>query len=189
MLSDSQIERYSRQIVLPEIGGRGQQRLLASAVSIDGGGEAALVCARYLAGAGVGRLALGDASARSALLAEARNPDCRVVTELDGSADVWIVVGDCPRELPVDAVILWGCVDGATVSRVHVPPGQACAPCLGDFARGRGQHGVGAHILGTLLALEALRALVGLADTTAPSVLSIDLDRARTTTLPFPRCR
>ena len=53
MLSDAQIDRYSRQIVLSEIGGRGQERLLCAEVAIHGGGDAALVCATYLAGAGV----------------------------------------------------------------------------------------------------------------------------------------
>ena len=40
-LTDAQIERYSRQILLPEIGGRGQARLLAAHVVLAGAGEAA----------------------------------------------------------------------------------------------------------------------------------------------------
>lgn len=55
-LTDAQIERYSRQIILPQVGGRGQQRLLASTVSLIGQGPLAETAAAYLAAAGVGTL-------------------------------------------------------------------------------------------------------------------------------------
>jgi hypothetical protein len=42
MLSDAQIERWARQIVLPEVGGRGQARLLASRAGVVG--DRALGC-------------------------------------------------------------------------------------------------------------------------------------------------
>jgi len=57
-LGDEQIERYSRQILLREVGGRGQERLIASSAAIVGDGSLAYLCALYLAGAGVGRLGL-----------------------------------------------------------------------------------------------------------------------------------
>lgn len=57
-LTDAQIERYSRQIILPQVGGRGQQRLLQATVSLIGRGPLAENAALYLAAAGVGRLEL-----------------------------------------------------------------------------------------------------------------------------------
>ncbi|TMA45273.1 MAG: hypothetical protein E6J81_13035, partial [Deltaproteobacteria bacterium] len=57
-LTDAQIERYSRQILLPEIGGRGQARLLAAHVVLAGAGEAATAAAVLLGRAGVGALDL-----------------------------------------------------------------------------------------------------------------------------------
>lgn len=60
MLRDDQVRRYARHILLPEVGGRGQERLLAAAVAVEvGPGRAAEVAAlTYLAAAGIGRLAV-----------------------------------------------------------------------------------------------------------------------------------
>ena len=57
---EDQIERYSRQIILPEVGGAGQKKLLSAKVLIIGCGGLGSPCAYYLAGAGVGRLGLVD---------------------------------------------------------------------------------------------------------------------------------
>lgn len=54
------MERYARQIMLPEIGEAGQQRLADSSVLIVGLGGLGSPVARYLAGAGVGRIGLCD---------------------------------------------------------------------------------------------------------------------------------
>lgn len=59
-LRDDQIERYSRQIILPNIGGKGQERLLKAKVLIIGAGGLGSPCALYLASAGVGTLGLVD---------------------------------------------------------------------------------------------------------------------------------
>lgn len=58
--SDEELERYSRQIILQEVGIEGQERLLNSSVLIVGLGGLGSVAALYLAAAGVGRLGLAD---------------------------------------------------------------------------------------------------------------------------------
>jgi molybdopterin/thiamine biosynthesis adenylyltransferase len=61
-LRDDQIRRYSRHLLLPELGGLAQNRLAAGAVAIarlDAAGQAA---ALYLAAAGVGRIVVADGS-------------------------------------------------------------------------------------------------------------------------------
>ncbi|MBI3078400.1 MAG: molybdopterin-synthase adenylyltransferase MoeB [Deltaproteobacteria bacterium] len=100
--TEEQIRRYSRHIILPEVGGKGQERLLASRALLIGAGGLGSPAAYYLAAAGVGTLGIVDfddvdlsnlqrqilhrtddvgrpkvESAREAL--QALNPDVRVI--------------------------------------------------------------------------------------------------------------
>src|SRR5512146_2549407 len=59
-MNEQQIERYSRNIILKEVGGKGQVRLLASKVLIVGAGGLGAPAALYLAAAGVGTIGLVD---------------------------------------------------------------------------------------------------------------------------------
>ena len=58
--SEDQILRYSRQIILPGIGGKGQRKLAEAKVFIMGAGGLGSPAALYLAAAGVGTLGLAD---------------------------------------------------------------------------------------------------------------------------------
>ncbi len=60
-MNDDQLLRYSRHILLPEIGVEGQERLLASHALVVGAGGLGSPAAMYLAAAGVGRITLCDA--------------------------------------------------------------------------------------------------------------------------------
>ena len=59
-MEDRQLQRYSRHILLEEIGIEGQQRISASTMLIVGAGGLGSPAALYLASAGVGRLTLVD---------------------------------------------------------------------------------------------------------------------------------
>ncbi|RXJ72605.1 molybdopterin-synthase adenylyltransferase MoeB [Veronia nyctiphanis] len=59
-LSDSQFTRYSRQVMLPEIGETGQSALLEANVLIVGCGGLGTAASLYLAGAGIGHLVIAD---------------------------------------------------------------------------------------------------------------------------------
>jgi len=58
--SEEDLVRYSRQMLLPEVGGAGQRRLLDARVAIVGAGGLGSPVALYLAAAGVGRITLVD---------------------------------------------------------------------------------------------------------------------------------
>ena len=59
-LTDQQIERYARHLVLPEVGEEGQARLLASRVLVIGAGGLGSPLLSYLAAAGIGTIGVVD---------------------------------------------------------------------------------------------------------------------------------
>ena len=157
-LDDARIARYGRQILLPEVGGRGQTRLLGSAIAVVGTGTAAAFAASLIGRAGVGRLALhGIAGAVTVA------PDCTVTrhgeTDTLGPVDLAVFVGtDAPAEHIGPAVMARG-TGGAFVAAL---PGRPCLRCFVRPAPDLG--GAGADTpswsLGALVAAEALRLLL-----------------------------
>lgn len=59
-LSDKELERYARHIVLPQVGGVGQRRLKAASIAVIGAGGIGSAVIPALAGAGIGRLTIVD---------------------------------------------------------------------------------------------------------------------------------
>jgi molybdopterin-synthase adenylyltransferase len=60
MLNESELERYARHLVLPEIGGPGQQKLKRARVLVVGAGGLGAPVIAYLAAAGVGTIGIVD---------------------------------------------------------------------------------------------------------------------------------
>ena len=78
-------ERYSRQILLSEIGEGGQAKLTNSQVAVVGCGGLGAIAASYLAGAGVGKIILVDGDS-PCLLYTSPSPRDRQKSRMPSSA-------------------------------------------------------------------------------------------------------
>jgi hypothetical protein len=172
MLSETQIERYSRQIILPEVGGRGQERLLRARVCLAGSGPAAVEAATLLARAGVGALDIIGAAAP-----DAPAPDCRVASHPGPSRvptpEVSVDLADDPtlsltlgrRAAELGRPFVLGRLGQVEVA-VATLVGRPCHACLAPNAlpvpppAGGPLTAAAALALGALAAAEALAALL-----------------------------
>jgi len=200
MLSDLQIERYSRQILIPRIGGVGQERLLGARIALIGSDEVLGAAGMYLACAGV-----GDLCVEEHWLDDLRgmNPDCRVqrlpaccrgsaMLELADVYDVIIcgAVGlaeltallDACRELQTP--LLWGSSRGAWAALS--PRADACSsPCLECRIEPEVAPAVtGGFWVGTQLAMAAMAAILDLSPGIAGSYDEMTTGEEGRTSLP-----
>jgi len=60
MLTDDELERYARHIVLREVGGSGQMKLRGARVAVVGAGGIGVPVLQYLAAAGIGAISVID---------------------------------------------------------------------------------------------------------------------------------
>jgi len=239
-MTDDQLERYARHIVLREIGGAGQARLRGAHVAIIGAGGIGCPAIAYLAAAGIGTLRVidpdtvslsnlqrqilfgaddvGTPKAEAARAAAHRiNPDCHVIpinAALDAdNADALLREAD---------IILDGCDNFETrlavsdaATRLRIPlvsaavgqfegqigvwrgweEGQPCYRCLvgetrTDPARTCAEEGiVGAltGIIGSMAALEVIRAIVPFGTPMAGKLIVFDLLSRRLRELAIPK--
>ncbi|RVT41792.1 HesA/MoeB/ThiF family protein [Sphingobium algorifonticola] len=240
MLTDEQLDRYARHIVLKEIGGAGQARLLSAHVALIGAGGIGSPAIQYLAAAGVGTLRvidddavalsnlqrqvlfgtadIGAPKAEAAARAVARlTPDVRIipiVRRLDADnaalmlrdADVIVdgsdsfatrlAVADAARALRIPLV---SAAVGPFEGQIAVYRGweadKPCYRCLvgDDPARAeascadQGVIGALTGVMGSLAALEAIRAIVPFGDDSAGKLLIADLLSLRFRTLTVPK--
>jgi len=174
-LSNQQIERYSRQIILPQVGGRGQERLLAARIAILGEIADLESPLAYLVGAGVGTIllnAFGDSARHSYLIDQMRDLNaevkvgltapgwsgCELVLMLIGSAqarDAAEAVNSESPATPMIAARLDG--PGAIVITPSRPP---CLACAGETLATFGTRGENAELVKMVATTEALKYLI-----------------------------
>lgn len=239
-LTDTQLDRYARHIILKEVGGAGQAALLATHVAVIGAGGIGSPAIQYLAAAGVGRLTVIDddrvalsnlqrqtlfatddvdtLKVEAAAAAVARlNPDVGVVAVAER-----IDAGNAAALLAGVDVVLDGCDNFATrlavadtALNLHIPlvsaavgqfEGQlglfrgweADKPCYRCFVGGdpdrpdvscadQGVLGALTGVMGSLAALEAMRAAIGFGEDSAGKLLLVDALALRFRTLHLPK--
>jgi hypothetical protein len=143
-LTDEQIERWSRQILLPEVGGRGQLRLLAARVAIPGDGPVATWTADLLRRAGV--------------TIDAGIHDADLLVDLDGGSVL------AQRALARGVPLVRGRL-GASGGTIDTLVGRPCGLCTPMDAQptGAAHEALAAAVtqaLGSLVAAEVLRILL-----------------------------
>jgi hypothetical protein len=86
-MRDEQVRRYSRHIMLPDVGGLGQTALMVASAKLalrESEPAAELVAAAYLAAGGVGSLVMPSATEAQLAELSARAADTKVVSAGDG---------------------------------------------------------------------------------------------------------
>ncbi|HVA68468.1 MAG TPA: hypothetical protein VNF45_04090 [Candidatus Binataceae bacterium] len=180
-LNDRQVDRYSRQIIVAGMGGRAQERLLAAraiVVGVAGDIEAPIA---YLAGAGVGEIAIApcmDAAAYGSIIEHAAglNPDVRVALAENGEADagpagaVLAILGGEAARARAARLLAARPRTPAVIARVDVPPAIAvlaapppCARCAdwAALAPMRGEVARTRRFVAMVATVEALKLLAG----------------------------
>lgn len=239
-MNDQQLERYARHIILKEIGGAGQQRLIDAHVVLVGAGGIGAPAIQYLAAAGVGRLTLiddddvalsnlqrqvlfatddiGQPKVEAAEVAVALlNPEVRVVprqlrlttdnaADLLAGADVVVdgsdnfatrlAVADAARDLRIPLVsAAVGQFDGQLAVFRGWEADRPCYRCLVGHDPDRpdiscadqGVLGALTGTLGSLAAIEAIRAIVPFGTDPAGTLLLVDALNFRFRTIGLPK--
>ncbi|MBI3767467.1 MAG: hypothetical protein HY271_03110 [Deltaproteobacteria bacterium] len=195
-LDDAQIERYSRQLVLPEVGPQGQARLAGARVAIATVGPAAERVVAYLAAAGVGTLAVAPPlralvdPAQPNLRLEPIAPDASL--PYDAALVDTMSTSDVARA-PRARRTFW-IAEGRAA---EIPPCSACAAiALGPTTpAGDTLAPLRDALLGTIVATEIVKTLVEIGTPLRGHVLTYDPDTASLATTPVaagsqcPRCR
>ena len=239
-LTDAELDRYARHIVLKEVGGTGQAAFKAASVAIVGAGGIGSPAIQYLAAAGIGRLILIDDDRidpsnlqRQTIFATGDTGRAKVEAAADAARRINPHVAVEPRALRIDPanagaaiagadVVLDGCdnfatrfavADAAFAARVPLvsaavgqfegqlgvyrgwEPALPCYRCfVGDApdtaetsCADNGILGPVTGILGSLAALEVLRAVHPFGDDPAGTLLLADLLSLRFRTIRLPK--
>lgn len=195
-LDDAQIERYSRQIILAEVGPRGQARLAQARVAIDAVGPAAERVVAYLAAAGVGTLAVAPPLRA---LVDPAQPDLRIeplAPDASPPYDAALVAATSTDDMahaPHARRTFW-IAEGRAA---EIPPCGACAAiALGPTAPTADTLApLRDALLGTIVATEIVKALLEIGTPLRGHVLAYDPETASLATTPVaarsecPRCR
>ncbi len=185
-LTDAQIDRYSRQIIVPRVGGRGQERLLAARILLAGDARDIEAPLAYLVGAGVGSILLRP-SVYQGVCAEKRelNPDVTVTDERKAPIDLALmIIGSESARKVADEIANDRDVQSLVIARLDAPgkivviPDAHGSPILGA---GFGSRSEAADFIAMLATAEAFKLIAGYQENPSSATIEIDFDGYQTT--------
>jgi len=184
-LTDAQIERYSRQIIVPRLGARSQERLLGARAVLAGDARDIEAPLSYLIGAGVGSI-----SVRSPVIieriAEMRelNADVSVTVtdESQGRVDLaLLIVGSEAARKIADDIASYRDVRALVIARLDAPGKIAIIPDThssrtvdASMLAGVGTRSEAADFIAMLATAEAFKLVAGYVEN--PSRATIEFD-------------
>ena len=204
-LNPQQIDRYSRQIIVPGMGGRAQERLLGSRLVLVGDGPNLEPALLYMTGAGVGtiELATADDSGSTAPADAMRhlNGDVTIVafnSESRPAPDVILAIIESAASLNLAHDLLARFPrTPSVIARVDSPPRivvlpspPPCPRCAGDVLMSRpGGRAERAPIIAMAATVEAFKLLAGYAKDSRANMIDFNGYESHLTRLaPDPNC-
>lgn len=187
-LTDAQIERYSRQIIVPHLGGRGQERILAARIVIAGEVRDIEAPIAYLVGAGVGRIGVrlgGDQNGFAETIAAMRrlNSDAsvRIADESEGRVDLALAIVGSDAALKVaEEIASDRDARASVIARLDAPGQIAVVPDThGHIADSSmlapvGTRSEAADFIAMLATAEAFKLIAGFAENPSPAIIEFD---------------
>jgi hypothetical protein len=179
-LTEAQIDRYSRQIIVPHIGGHGQERLLAARILLAGDARDIEAPLAYLVGAGVGTICL-KLSADQAAFAEKRdlNPDV-TVTLADkpaGRVDLALALIGSEAARKAASEIMQSDVRSLMIARLDAPGKilvSSGAQSLQSIGAQFGTRAEAADFIAMLATAEAFKLIAGYAEDPPSATVEFD---------------
>jgi hypothetical protein len=188
-LTDAQIDRYSRQIIVPHIGGRGQQRLLAARIVLAGDARDIAAPLAYLVGAGVGAIDLrmsgeqGDFIEKIDPMREL-NPEVSVTLadQSNGRVDLaLLIIGSTAALKAAEEITNDLAADTLVIARLDAPGKIAVIPAThnartldASMLADVGPRSEASEFIAMLATAEAFKLLAGFAETPASAFIEFD---------------
>jgi hypothetical protein len=180
-LTDAQIDRYSRQIIVPHIGGRGQERLLAARILLVGDARDVEAPLAYLVGAGVGTICLKLSADQDAFTEKRElNADVSVTIadESRGSIDLALmIIGSDSAQKAADEIANNRDAQAAVIARLDMPGKITVIPDTHGPRTVDAEFGTrsdAADFIAMLATTEAFKLVAGYAESPSRTIIEFD---------------
>jgi hypothetical protein len=189
-LTDAQIDRYSRQIIVPHVGGRGQERLLCARMLIAGDARDIEAPLAYLVGAGVGTIHARSSAGR--VVHNETNADVSIIAkdETQGAFDLSLIfVGSEAARKVADEIARSGQARSLLIARLDQPGSVVVAPNANVHADAQlraalGRRSEAADFVAMVATTEAFKLLAGYDENPSPTIIEFDGYATRVRALP-----